>query len=439
MKADRIIVIGAGAAGLYAARLLHSRGAQVTLLEAADRVGGRVKSLSGFAAFPIELGAEELHGERSLSYRLARAQALPLRACRERAHLWSDLCAGRRGALREDDPDYVLAQQFFDALPSYPGPDVPLAQALAGLPPRARELLDAILGNEYGADSERLGLRALSAAESAWQRQGSRNYILDGLPLVRLLDAEEVKALCGRVVTAVDWGGPEVRVSVRGGERFAAEQVLITVPLPVLRDGDIAFAPALPAEKLRAARGIGVGPTLKIFLRFERNLWPSRRSSLTLLGAPHAPQMWSCGQRGAEPDRIMTALVSGRAAEALLSLGAQALPTLLAELDRALPAPRKGTAAAALRDHLIQDWSAEPFVRCGYSYPTVGSAPLRQALARPLRRPGSPRPSVAFAGEATHDRLFGSLQGALLSAERAVAELMNGTSEQAATTRRKNV
>ncbi|PSM30629.1 FAD-dependent oxidoreductase, partial [Haliangium sp. UPWRP_2] len=50
MKADRIIVIGAGAAGLYAARLLHSRGAQVTLLEAADRVGGRVKSLSGFAA-----------------------------------------------------------------------------------------------------------------------------------------------------------------------------------------------------------------------------------------------------------------------------------------------------------------------------------------------------------------------------------------------------
>lgn len=438
MHGDRVIVIGAGAAGLYAARLLRSRGARVTVLEAAERIGGRVKSLSGFADFPIELGAEELHGERSLSYRLARAQGLPIRVCRERTRLWSDLCAGRRGALRSDDPDRVAAQQFFDALPGYRGPDVPLAQALAVLRPRARELLAAILGNEYGADSERLGMHALAAAESAWHRQGERNYTLDGLPLLRLLDAGDAQALCGRVVTAVDWTGREVEVSVRGGERLTAEQVLITVPLPVLRDGDIAFTPALPAAQQRAARGIGVGPMLKIFLRFGRELWPSRRSSLTLLGAPHAPQLWSCGQRGAQPDRILTAFLAGRAAEQFLALGTRALPLLLAELDRALPAPRKGTAASALREHLVQDWSAEPFVRCGYSYPTIGSAPLRQALARPLYRPGSPRPSVAFAGEATHERLFGSLQGALLSAERAVAELADGSTQPVATLRRKN-
>lgn len=423
MPADRIIIVGAGAAGLYAARLLKRRGVQVTLLEAADRTGGRVKSLSGFGGSPIELGAEELHGEKSLSYRLARAQELPLRACRERPRLWSDLCAGQRRALRDDDPEVALAQQFFDALPSYSGPDVPLARALAGLRPRSRELLDAILGNEYGADSQRLGMRALSAAESAWQSQGSRNYVLDGVPLTRLLAAEDVTALLGRVVTAVDWHGSEVVVSTRGGERFTAEQALITVPLPILRDGDIEFTPALPAEKKRAAHGIGVGPTLKIFLRFARDLWPARPSSLTIMGAPHAPQLWSCGQRGTQPDRIMTAFVSGQAAEELRSLGSRALPTLLAELDRALPAAGKGSAATTLRDHLIQDWTAEPFVRCGFSYPTVGSAPLRAALARPLHRPGSPRPSIAFAGEATHERLFGSLQGALLSAERAVAEL----------------
>lgn len=438
MKAPRLIIIGAGAAGLYAARLLRERGALVTLLEASDRVGGRVKSCSGFAAFPIELGAEELHGERSASYRLARAQALPLRLCRERPHLWSDLGAGRRGPLRQDDPDYILSQEFFAALPSYSGPDLLLAQALAGLRPRARELLDATLGNEYGADSEQLGLHGLAAAESAWLRQGARNYTLDGLPLLRLLDSQAVATLCGRAVTKVDWRGPEVQVAVRGGELFTAEQVLITVPLPVLRDGDIAFTPPLPAEKLRAARGIGAGPMLKIFLRFGRVLWPSRSSSFTLSGAPHAPQMWSCGQRGAEPDRILTALVAGRAAAAFISLGAHGLPTLLAELDRALPGPRQGTAASALREHLIQDWSAEPFIRCGYSYPTVGSAPLRQALARPLHRPGAPRPRLAFAGEATHERLFGSLQGALLSAERAVAELLPAPSERAATTRRKS-
>lgn len=436
MPADRVIIVGAGAAGLHAARLLRERGAQVTLLEAAARAGGRVKSQSGFAAFPIELGAEELHGERSRSYQLARAQALPLRLCRERTHLWSDLCARRRAALRDDDPDVAKAQRFFDALPRYLGPDVPLAHALAGLRPRVREVLEAILGNEYGADSGRVGMQALAAAESAWQRQGTRNYVLDGVPLTRLLGVEDAKALLGRVVTAVDWRDSEVVVTTRGGERFTAEQALITAPLPVVRDGDIAFTPALPEEKRRAARGIGAGPLLKIFLRFERGLWPSRRSSLTLLGAPHAPQLWSCGQRGAEPDRILTAFAAGRAAEAFLALGAKGLPMLLAELDRALPQSGKRSASAALREHLIQDWSAEPFIRCGFSYPTIGSATLRHALARPLHRPGSARPSVAFAGEATHDRLFGSLQGALLSAERAVAELTQSGAERAAPPRR---
>ncbi len=437
MRVDRVIIIGAGVAGLYAAHLLRSRSVPVMVLEAADRAGGRVKSLAGFAAFPIELGAEELHGERSLSYSLARAQGLPLRPCRERQYLWSDLCTGRRVRLRQDDPDVTIAQRFYDALPSFQGEDVPLSQALAGLPPRARELLCAILGNEYGADSERLGMQALSAAERAWQRQGTRNYVLDGVPLLQLFAEEASQVLLGRVVTEVDWRGPEVLVTTRGGERFTAEQVILTVPLPVLRDGDIAFKPPLPADKLHATRRIGVGPMLKILLRFTHSIWPSRRSSLTLMGAPHAPQMWSCGQRGLEPDRILTAFVSGRAAEALLALGSRGLPTLLSELDRALPALGKRRPSCALADHFIQDWSAEPFVRCGFSYPTLGSAPLRETLARPLQRPDSQRPSLAFAGEATHARLFGSLQGALLSAERAVAELSPQAPDKAYTFQRK--
>lgn len=438
MRGNRVIVIGAGAAGLYAARLLRDRGAQVTLLEAADRAGGRVKSLSGFAPFPVELGAEEMHGERSLSYRLARAQGLPLRSCRERQHLWSDLCTGQRARLRDDDLDVAEAQAFCDALPDYDGQDVPLAQAIKTLRPRVRELLDAMLGNEYGADSQRLGMQALSAAESGWQRQGTRNYVLDGLPLTRLFDMESAQVLLRRVVKEVDWRSHDVQVTTRGGECFIADQVLITVPLPILRDGDITFTPALPVDKLQAARDIGVGPTLKIFLRFAHDVWPSRRSSLTIMGAPHAPQIWSCGQRGTISDRVLTAFVSGRAAEDLRSLGTRAISALLADLDRALPVFGKRSASSALVDHVIQDWSAEPFIRCGYSHPTPGSGPRRAALARPLRRPGAARPSVAFAGEATHDRLFGSLQGALLSAERAVAELTRSDDERASTLRRKH-
>lgn len=426
MKKDKVLIIGAGAAGLHAARLLHQSGVKVTVLEAAARAGGRVKSLTNFAAFPLELGAEELHGERSVSYRLARAQGLPLRACRERLHLWRDLCAGRHAKLRADDPDFLAAQRFLDALPEYRGPDVPLSQALAAQPPRVAELLHAVLGNEYAADSERLGMQALSAAETAWQRQGTRNYLLDGVPLIGLLATGAPPVLLGRGVTAIDWSGPEVVVTTREGERFFAEHAVVTVPLPVLRDGDIAFTPALPADKLHAARGIGTGPTLKIFLRFRRDLWPARRSGLTVIGAPHAPQLWSYGTRGAQPDRILTCFVSGRAAEALLALGARALPTLLGDLDRALSGPGERAASRALTDHLIQDWSAEPFIRCGYSYPTPGSVPHRATLALPLCRPGALRPSVTFAGEATHDRLFGSLQGALLSAERAVSELRLG-------------
>ena len=132
---------------------------------------------------------------------------------------------------------------------------------------------------------------------------------------------------------------------------------------------------------------------------------------------------------------MLTALIAGAAADKLRELGKKALPRLLAELDACLPLPGERAASRSLAEHFIQDWSAEPFVRCGYSYPTVGSAPLRADLAAALRRPGAALPSVTFAGEATHARLFGSLQGALLSAERAVRELESGAPEQRARTR----
>lgn len=418
-----MIIIGAGAAGLHAARLLRDQGEPVTVLEAADRLGGRVCSLDGFAGGQLELGAEELHGERSLPYRLARARGLPLRPCRERLQLWSDLRVGRRAGLRDADPDLAAALRFFDALPAYRGRDLPLAQALAPLPPRAREVLDAMVSNEYGASSERLGMAGLAAAEQAWQREGLRNYALDGLPLLTLLAAEAPPVQLRQRVAAINWSGREVVVTTRGGERFTAGQAIVTVPLPVLRDGDIVFTPALPEAQQYAARTIGAGPLLKIFLRFKRRLWPPRRRALTILGTPCAPQLWSNGKWGLRADDVLTALVAGAAAEKLLALETRALPQLLAELDACLSAPGERAASRSLAEHFIKDWSAEPLVRCGYSYPSIGSAPLRADLARALRQPGAALPSVVFAGEATHERLFGSLQGALLSAERAVREL----------------
>ena len=138
---------------------------------------------------------------------------------------------------------------------------------------------------------------------------------------------------------------------------------------------------------------------------------------------PSAPQLWSSGKWGLRADDVLTMLVAGTAAEKLLALGTRALPRLLAELDACLAAPGERVASRSLAEYFIKDWSAEPFVRCGYSFPSVGSAPLRADLARALRQPGAARPSVVFAGEATHEQLFGSLQGALLSAERAVREL----------------
>lgn len=422
-----LIIVGAGAAGLHAAARAQRAGAAVTLLEASDACGGRLRALDGFAPWPIELGAEELHGERSLPYRLARERGLALRPRGDALRLFLDLASGSARAPAADDGDLAQAHDFLDALPTYAGPPQTLAAAIADLPPRARAYLDAVLGNEYGASSERLGLHELALAEEAWAGEGTRNFIAPGGPLLRLVAADAPRPLLGQVVDAIDWASsPGVVVTTRGGARLCAEQALFTAPLPVLRDGDVRFTPPLPAAQLAAARGIGCGPTLKIFLRFKQRLWPARRTSLTILGAPRAPELWTAGARaaGLREDAVLTALLSGSAAEAFLALGRGALPALLADLDQALAPLHGGRASRALVDHHIQDWSAAPFTRCGYSYPTPGSAPLRHELARPLRVPGEARPRVAFAGEATHPRLFGSLQGALLSAERAVKELL---------------
>lgn len=416
-----VIIIGAGASGLYAGQLLAERGLSVTILEASNAIGGRIKPLEGWSApFPLELGAEEVHGNNSIWYRAARQYGGAFKAdnTTDYQRIGLDLLPEDQ-ANRNANVAAVrnLVAWLEEAAPA----DVPDVSVAALAAQRGvldtSNLLDALLGNEYGTDNQSLGARGVAEGNQAWTA-GEGNYSLSTTPLLQVL-----RSLCPQAVDKVQLHTPVVAINYQdGGARVAdargqiyqADRCLITTSVGVLRSGSIAFTPALPQVKQDALRLIGFGPGMKILLRFSSRFWPADLGSLYIPGT--VPEFWSpsTGQDGGP--YVLTAFVHGTEAASLSAMGADAVDFVVGQLFGTFPGanPR-----GLLVSSHIEDWGKNPYVRGTYSYPVPGGTGARNGLAAPVAG------RLFFAGEATHTGgHFGTVHGAIETAERAVAEIL---------------
>jgi len=170
MSAKSVIVIGAGAAGLAAAERLVAGGCAVTILEASDRVGGRVRHLEGFADFNIELGAEEIHGLENCLVPLVEATGAEL-IRHETVHDYIRY-DGKLISLEEAraGEDLREAFEFVANVSHYNGPAWTVEQCIVArhLPGHAWHYLDSRLGVEHGTNLDRLGMRGFSGYERNW-------------------------------------------------------------------------------------------------------------------------------------------------------------------------------------------------------------------------------------------------------------------------------
>jgi monoamine oxidase len=416
----QIAIIGAGAAGLYAGYLLEEKGANYTIFEASDQIGGRIRSLKGFADFDIELGAEEIRGNRSVWYDWAKESGTAF-VPNTTTDFYQIATQLRTESQWNTDLDFRLSLLLAQQSRSYSGTDSTLLQLMqsTNLATRVRHITEALVANEHGTSASRLSVKGVTEEAQTWS-SGNENYGLTNRSLLSVLE-EKCKKVIPKVVLnkqikRIDFSNERISLEDTQIQRRFVDKVIITVPLTVLQANELQFTPALPEAKVTALKNIGMGAGMKVVLVFNRRFWDTATGCIYTSGLVPKYKVSSYGR--STQSFILTGLIMGEKAEILSAQPpVTAIQNILKDLDTLYG---KGVATGALTNARVMDWSKEPFIKGAYSYPIVNGGGLltRQALSQPVQR------KLYFAGEATHyGGHSGTVHGAMESSRRAVDEL----------------
>ena len=414
------LVIGAGAAGLAAARELHDAGCSVAVLEARDRVGGRAWTSYDLAPHAVELGAEYVHGENVLTWKYLERYGLHTndQLTVVNLHGWLD------GKLVEgaEFAGSTAMRIAFNTLPAAhaasPGQsllDAARAWAAANdLRPTEQDwrVWTSFARQYWAGDPERLGAKEFT--EPTFDGDGARLMyrVVEGYSTLMGRMAADLDVRLSTPVRRIEWSRDGVRVDTDAGG-FEARRGVVALPLAVLQQGDVAFGPALPAETQRAIRGIGAGANGKIILRFAERVWPD---DLTFLLSGEDTQLWWRPGRCRDDEApVITAYFGGSAVERFRALGEDAPLAALRQLERILGRRLE----PQLREARFVDWPADPFAKMSYSYLPPGASGLRAALTDPVDG------VLHFAGEHTNPVRPATVHGAFESGVRAARAVLD--------------
>ncbi len=415
-----VLVIGAGIAGLRAAEVLVSNGRRVIVLEARDRLGGRIYTDRSWGV-PVELGASWIHGvENNPIAALAAAKGIKTQATDYESNTY-----GADGKPLGDDALDGIEEQVAELVEAgregSPDTDEPLRAALdraiaaADLDPS--ELLDIEMGitesieHEYATDT--VNLSATNFDDGA-DEGGGDALLPEGYDKVVAAVANGLDVRLGHVVSRVDTSGDRAVVVTSQGD-FEAGAVVVTVPLGVLKAGSIQFSPALSEPKSRAIAKLGMGTLSKSCLRFESQFWPDDAELIDIVPSASGRGQWveslSLTSLVDVPALMMfNAGEFARAVEAMTD--AEVIASASAALTPAFPEVSASTGL------LRSAWSVDPFSLGSYSFIGVGgSLADRDALAEPDGR-------RVFAGEACSRDHAGTVHGAYSSGEAAAKTLL---------------
>ena len=410
-RAENIVVVGAGAAGLIEAREFGRAGKTVTLLEARDRCGGRIYPLPAAAfGYPAEGGAEFVHGEAPVTRRLLREaglETLPLRGTAW--HVENGVLSHGRNS----DAGDALLHRRLSELQS----DMTVAQFLQQYfsGDEHAELRHSITRMVQGYDAADPQRASVFASRDEWMdgRPRPQARIAGGYhALVDFLVAEcrkhGVTIRLGSAVTAIDASNAGCIIRCANGDRHECDAAILTVPLPLLRE--IAL-PAPEREKATAAAQIGFGNVIKFLLRFETAWWAEQRPDLAdlsfLLSNARIPVWWT---QHPAPVSLLTGWFGGPGTEAMAHFNEQELiETGVASLAGIFGLDPKQLMRQLVTARAI-DWANDPFARGAYSYATLEARAARSALTRPDDRP------IYFSGEAVYrGPEIGTVEAALAS------------------------
>ena len=421
VRPTEVLVIGAGAAGLGAGRALAEARIPFKILEARDRIGGRACTLTVDRDFPVEFGAEFIHGlpdsELEL-YRKLGAESFEVstkRALREHGK-WNE------------DPLFFDGLQELAHRFKIPRTDETFEKALArvrGIDPAERESLRSFV---QGFDAARVpDVSALDTLEALRLIAHAKNYRTERLfrgygPLLETLARPfRNRIALERIVSAIRWKAGSVEVDCTHGkttERYRAKRLLVTTPVGHLRaDAALRFDPRIPSVE-RAASFLGMGPVVKLVLEFRGDVWSKRLPPETSM--VHDPTRAFSTWWTAFPMHwpIVTAWCGGEPADRLVGLQPLELERIaLREFSELLGISLRTLKVGFVRSH-YHNWSTDPHAGGAYAYVRAGGMTARRDLARTIQS------TLYFAGEATSIDANGTVNGALRSGRDAARKIL---------------
>jgi monoamine oxidase len=396
VSAPRAVVVGAGFAGLAAADALVEAGVEVTVLEARDRVGGRVHSRELGNGAVVELGAEfVLPG-----YDVLRATAARLGLeLYEKGTYYGD--REPRGAVPVDRADVLAAIAGLDASRGGSAAEL-LEQQVPSAAARAVIASRVAVSTGYELDDQPASVLADGAA--AFGRFPSHGIAGGNAELARSLARRLGPRLhTGTPVERVVWRPGRVAVRAAGAE-VEADACVVATPAPHALE--LVFEPQLPEWKRRALGAVRSGHAAKLFLELSEPAPPS-----ATLSVPE--RFWTWTQRGPEGTALPAVSSFAGTAAALERLRVVDGPAAWTEAVRRL----RPDLALAPVEPLLATWHDDPWARGAYSAHSLSSPVDDEALARPLA-------PFAFAGEHTAGAWYGLMEGALRSGLRAAQDVL---------------
>ncbi|MFI6113153.1 FAD-dependent oxidoreductase [Kitasatospora sp. NPDC051164] len=420
-----VIVVGAGISGLAAARHLADKGKDVLVLEARNRIGGRIWTSEQWAGTPVDLGASWIHGvdKNPITDLAAKAGARTVTTNADSATEY--VASGRQADNAAEQSIQRWRKATTQALASNQDQNddqkdtsvrsvVELALNWPSLSNDDRSLVSFALNDyehEYaGGVNDMSGLFFDNGANI----KGRDVLFPGGYHQITDLLAKGLSVRTEHVVRQIDWNSGGVTVTTDKGA-FQGDHVVVTLPLGVLQSGAVKFGPGLPADKRTAIDKLGMGLLNKCYLRFPKVFWADTD---WLMYAPSLDkygqwEQWINVNRAVGQPVLLgfNAADFGRTIEGWsdAQIVASAMDTLKTIYGGGIPQPT---------DFQITRWASDPYARGSYSFYKVGSTPaMRDQLAA---RIGD---RVHFAGEATHRDSSATVHGAYLSGIRAAKEI----------------
>lgn len=406
----RIVIIGAGMAGLAAGHHLVQTGCDVLVLEAMQRIGGRIHTHRGFAPVPIELGAELIHGASVPTWDIVHAANLATHiiepiSVRE-ANAWQGLAAFSNLGLAN----------ALDDLPNIGTVDVSIDDYFTSLGINKQNLPIDVQLAMLDLDFTRQSAQATIEIIADPDRSGGEFRVANGYDQLVHHLRQGLDIRLDSVVTRIEWAGSQTHITLRDHTVYAADRVILTLPLGVLKAQTVQFVPELPIEFQNAIHQLDVVDVVKLFYYFDQPVLPSNTAAIFIPQQIPA-YFWSSSRKTSGfHGEIVTGWAAHEAARFLLAQGeTQALAQGLTTLRKALQQPHLVARAARW-----SQWNDNPFIQGVYSMTPTGAAQMHTQLSKTLAS------KLFWAGEATAEpRWVSTVHGAYASGIRAASELLS--------------